>query len=146
MALAAVNAVGAPTIGDTNHFWAAPFEQDNEFGGRGLPHPWPADADQPRTKTGQRVAGANTTLGVVITDAILDAGQAKRLAMACHDGFARALYPVHTPADGDLVFAASLRRIETDDEGLMDLGIIAGNTMARAIATGVYHAMERGHA
>ena len=146
MAMAAVNAAGAPTIGSTNHFWAAPFEEANEFGGRGLPNPWPEDAKIPRTKAGQRVAGTNTTLGVVITDAMLDAAQAKRLAMSSHDGFARALYPVHTPADGDLVFTASTRQIDIDDEGLMDLGIIAGNVMARAIATGVYHAMEAKHA
>ncbi|MEM7002209.1 MAG: P1 family peptidase [Pseudomonadota bacterium] len=141
MALAAVNAAGAPTIGDTHHYWAAPFEEDAEFGGYGLPHPWPQDAKVPRTKAGQRVAGANTTLACVITNAALTAAQAKRLAVASHDGFARALYPVHTPADGDLVFTAATGHRPLDDEVLMDLGIAAGNVTARAIAVGVHAAL-----
>ncbi len=141
MALAAVNAAGSPTIGDTSHYWAAPFEQGNEFGGRGLPHPWPEDTHTPRTKTGQRGAGENTTLVIVVTDIALDSAQAKRIAIASHDGFARALYPVHTPADGDLVFASSTGKISADDETLMDLGIWAGNVTARAIARGVHEAV-----
>ncbi len=140
-AAVAVNAVGSPLVGDTAHFWAAPFEEGNEFGGRGYPHPWPADAKQGRTKSGQRVAGANTTLALVITDVALDAAQAKRIAVAAHDGFARALYPVHTPADGDLVFVASTGQVAVDDEALLDLGVLAGNVTARAIARGVYEAM-----
>ncbi len=141
-AAVAVNAVGSPLIGDTQHFWAAPFEENNEFGGLGYPHPWPADAKQGRTKSGQRVAGANTTLGIVVTDVTLTAATAKRIAIAAHDGFARALYPVHTPADGDLIFVASTGKVTRDDEALLDLGVLAGNTMARAIARGIYEAMS----
>ncbi len=140
MAVAAVNAAGSAHVGDTQHFWAAPFEEDDEFGGLGLPQPWPADAKHPRTKSGQRVAGANTTLVAVITDAALSAAQATRVAVAAHDGFARALYPVHTPADGDLAFASSTGRHPLDDEALFDLGVVAGNVTARAIARGVYEA------
>jgi L-aminopeptidase/D-esterase-like protein len=142
MTIAAVNAAGAPTIGDTHHYWAAAFEEDAEFGGYGFPHPWPEDAKIPRTKAGQRVAGENTTLAMVITDVALDAAQAKRIAISAHDGFARALYPVHTPADGDLIFASSTGNIKLSDEGLMDLGIAAANTTARAIARGVYEASK----
>lgn len=141
-AAAAVNAAGSPMVGDTKHFWAAPFEENDEFGGRGLPHPWPQDAKQGRTKSGQRVAGANTTLALVVTDVALTAAQAKRIAIAAHDGFARALYPVHTPADGDLVFVASTGQIRVDDEALLDLGVVAGNATARAIARGAYEAMQ----
>lgn len=143
MAMAAVNAVGAPTIGDTQHFWAAPFEENDEFGGLGYPHPWPADAKNPRTKAGQRIAGENTTLAIVVTDVALDAAQAKRISIASHDGFARALYPVHTPADGDLIFVSSTGQYNVDEESLMDLGIAAANVTARAIARGVYEAMPR---
>lgn len=139
---AVVNAVGSPMVGDTEHFWAAPFEENNEFGGRGLPHPWPTDAKEGRTKSGQRVAGANTTLAMVITDVALTAAQAKRIAIAAHDGFSRALYPVHTPADGDLIFVASTGAVETDEEALLDLGVLAGNTTARAIARGVYESTQ----
>jgi L-aminopeptidase/D-esterase-like protein len=142
MAFAAVNAVGSPLIADTEHFWAASFEREAEFGGRGYPHPWPADADVPRTKAGQRVAGANTTLAIVVTDAALTSAQAKRIATASHDGFARALYPVHTPADGDLIFVASTgREIVTDDQ-LIDIGIHSANVVTRAIARGVYESMQ----
>ena len=141
-AAVAVNAAGSPMVGDTPHFWAAPFEENNEFGGLGYPHPWPQDAKEGRTKSGQRVAGANTTLGLVITDIALTSAQAKRIAISAHDGFARALYPVHTPADGDLIFVASTGAIEVDDEALLDLGVQAGNTTARAIARGVYESMR----
>jgi L-aminopeptidase/D-esterase-like protein len=142
LALAAVNATGSPLIGDTKHFWATPFEENAEFGGYGMPHPWPDNAKVALTKAGQRVAGANTTLAVVVTDAALNASQAKRLATAAHDGFARALYPVHTPADGDLAFAASTGERDIANEALLDLGILAGNTVARAIARGVFEALR----
>ncbi|NKB98404.1 MAG: peptidase T4 [Pseudomonadales bacterium] len=142
MAFAAVNAVGSPLIADTKHFWAAPFERNNEYGGRGFPNPWPADADTPRTKAGQRVAGANTTLAIVVTDAVLTPSQAKRIAMASHDGFARALYPVHTSADGDLTFVASTGRKTVTDDQLIDIGIQAANVVSRAIARGVYVSMQ----
>src|SRR3954470_16641800 len=57
-ALAAVNAVGSVGVGDGPWFWAAPFEQDNEFGGRGFPSPLPPDALSPRTKGALRVSTA----------------------------------------------------------------------------------------
>ena len=49
----------------------------------------------------------NTTIALVATDAMLTKAQAKRLAIMAHDGLARAIYPVHTPLDGDIVFAAA---------------------------------------
>ena len=48
--------------------------------------------------------GANTTIGVVATDAVLTPADARRLAIMAQDGLARALRPVHTPFDGDTVF------------------------------------------
>lgn len=142
MAVSAVNALGSPLIADTDYFWAAPFEKDAEFGGRGFPNPWPEDADIARTKAGQRLAGSNTTLAIVVTDAALSPAQAKRIAIASHDGFARALYPVHTPGDGDLIFVASTGKILCTDDHLMDLGIQAANVVSRAIARGIYEAMQ----
>ena len=94
-------------VGDGPWFWAAPFEQGDEFGGRGFPSPLPAGALEPRTKGAVR---ANTTLVVVATDATLTKAQAKRLAVMAQDGLARAIYPVHTPLDGDIVFAAATGR------------------------------------
>ena len=51
------------------------------------------------------VAGTNTTIGIVATNARLDKAQARRLAMSGHDGLARSIRPVHTPFDGDTLFA-----------------------------------------
>jgi L-aminopeptidase/D-esterase-like protein len=138
-ALAAVNTAGSVLIGDGPHFWAAPFEQDGEFGGRGLPSTMPADALVPRTKGAVRTS---TTLVIVATDVTLTKPQAKRLAFMAQTGLARAIFPVHTPLDGDVVFAASTGRRALVDPvfGLMRLGALAANVVARAIARGVYEA------
>jgi L-aminopeptidase/D-esterase-like protein len=138
-ALAVINAVGTTTIGDGPHFWAAPFEQNKEFGGRG----WPVritDADLAiRAKGG---AQENTTIAVIATDAKLNKAQCNRLAVMAQDGLARAIYPVHTPLDGDVVFAAATGKKPLADPyyGMAELGMVAANVMARAIARGVYEA------
>ena len=141
-ALVAVNAVGSATIGNGPHFWAAPFEIGSEFGGFGLPHPLPADATLPRTRLGARIAGANTTIGIVATDAKLDKAAAKRLAIAGQDGFARAIWPSHTDYDGDLVFGVATggSGIEPDPLLRIELAAAATATMARAVARAVYAA------
>ena len=138
-ALAAANAAGGVTIGDTEHFWAAPFEQNKEFGGRGWPSSFPANALAFRSKG---APGANTTLAVVATDAKLTKAQCKRLAVMAQTGLARAIYPVHTPLDGDVVFAATMGEQPLADPifALSELGMLAANTLARAIARGVYEA------
>ena len=132
------------TVGDTWHFWAAPFEEDGEFGGLGLPAPFPADARIPRTKLSPRPAGVeNTTIAVIATDAVLTKAEAKRLAIAAHDGFARALWPAHTPLDGDLVFALATGKSGRSPapEDFIALCAAAASTMARAIARGVHDAV-----
>jgi L-aminopeptidase/D-esterase-like protein len=140
-ALVAVNALGTATIGSTGHFWAAPFEHDGEFGGLGWPNPWPADATLPRIKghAPDQPLGA-TTIAIVATDAALTKAQAKRLAVMAHDGIARALYPAHTPFDGDLVFTIATDRRPAPAPSMMALGISAANTLARAIPRGVHAA------
>jgi L-aminopeptidase/D-esterase-like protein len=138
-AVAAVNAAGSVIVGNGPHFWAAPFEQDKEFGGHGSPAPFPADALTFRSKG---VAGENTTLAVVATDAKLTKAQAKRLAVMAQSGLSRAIYPVHTPLDGDMVFAAAIGAKPLPDPmfSLSELGMVAANVLARAIARGVYEA------
>lgn len=138
-ALAAVNAVGSVLVGAGPWFWAAPFEQNGEFGGLGWPSPFPADALEPHTKISPRVS---TTLVVVATDAVLSKPQAKRLAIMAQSGLSRAIYPVHTPLDGDVVFVASTGRKPLSDPmlALTKLGAIAANVAARAIARGVFAA------
>jgi L-aminopeptidase/D-esterase-like protein len=138
-AITAANAAGSMTIGDSAHFWAAPFEQAKEFGGRGWPASIPNDALTFRSKG---APGENTTLAVVATDAKLTKAQAKRLAVMAQSGLSRAIYPVHTPLDGDVVFAAGLGAKPLPDPvfSLSELGMVAANVLARAIARGIYEA------
>ena len=131
-ALVAVNAIGSATVGDGPHFWAAPFEENGEFGNLGPSSTYPSG--RPATKGHAQ----NTTIGIVATNAKLTQAQCTRLATAAHDGIARALVPSHTPVDGDLIFAASYGEIECDD--LIYLGHAAAICMARAIARGIYEA------
>jgi L-aminopeptidase/D-esterase-like protein len=141
-ALAVVNAVGTVTVGDGPWFWAAPFEIDGEYGGRGLPAVFTPDMLKMRIKGGPTATEAeSTTLAVVVTDADLTKNQAKRLAMIAQTGFARAIYPVHAPMDGDVLFTASTGERAIDPLiGLAELGMVAANVVARAIARGVYAA------
>ena len=145
MSVMAVNAAGSPRIGSSAHYWAAPFERDGEYGGLGLPDPWPEDAEAVVTKAGHSTAGMNTTIGAVITDAVISKVEAKQIAVMAHDGFARALYPVHTPGDGDLLFVLSTGEKSLDRESLslLSLGTTAANTVSRAIAQGVHAAIEQ---
>jgi D-aminopeptidase len=138
-ALAAVNAAGSVVVDDGPWFWAAPFEQKREFGGRGFPATVPPAALLPRTKGAPRM---NTTLVVVATDAALTKGQARHLAVMAQDGFALAIHPVHTPLDGDIVFAVStgLRPLSNPVFDLTAIGNAAAQVVARAIARGVYEA------
>ena len=138
-AIVAVNALGQATIGDGPEFWAAPYESGREFGGLGLPQPWPAAALAIRTKGQDPV---NTTIAIVVTDARLTKAQAKRLAIMAQDGLALALRPAHAALDGDLVFAASTaRHARTPDlRDLTEIGARAADCLARAIARGVYEA------
>ena len=141
-ALCAVNAIGGVTIGDGPHFWAAPFETNNEFGGLGQPAHVTPQMLAIRIKGGLAASSIeNTTLCVVVTDAILTKPQAKRLAIIANTGMARAIYPVHAPLDGDVMFAAATGVKPIDPlAGLTELGAIAANVVARAIARGVYEA------
>ena len=141
-ALAVVNAVGTVTVGEGPWFWAAPFEIGGEYGGRGSPPAITPEMLKMRIKGGpSATAVENTTLAVVVTDAILTKPQARRLAMIAQTGFARAIYPVHAPMDGDVVFAAATgQRPVGPLVGLTELGMIAANVVARAIARGVYAA------
>jgi len=135
-ALVAANPIGHVTIGDGPHFWAAPFESGDEFGGLG-PAMAPGKLDP--TKSEARSA---TVIGIVATDAPLSKTQAKRVAIMAHDGIARAVVPSHTPSDGDLIFAASTaRRVEpTSHIDLIHIGHAAATCTARAIARAVYAA------
>lgn len=136
-ALAAVNCRGGVTFPDVPTFWAWPFERDGEFGGL----PPPAAHPAPEGEAGGE-ARANTTLAAVATDAALSRVQAQRIAVMAQDGLARAIRPVHSPFDGDTVFALSTGRRALADPvaDLAGLGTAAADCLARAVARGVYEA------
>ncbi len=136
-ALVAVNPLGAVTVEDTPHFWATPFEMDAEFGGLG-PAPRFNPAHIPPQKP---MKGGNTTIAIIATDAALTQAQCTRLAIAAHDGMARAIVPSHTPHDGDLVFAGAIATKPAPD-AMMEalLGHFAATCLSRAIARAVYAA------
>jgi L-aminopeptidase/D-esterase-like protein len=139
-AIVAVNACGATNIGNGPHFWSAPFERDAEFGGLSYPHPFPQVPDRPLLKG--LPPGANTTIAMVATDAILTKAQCKRLAVMAHDGYARAIWPVHTPLDGDTIFAAATGKQPLKDP-VFDLALIGSAVvaaLARACARAVFEA------
>jgi len=136
-ALVAVNALGSAVAGKGPHFWAAPFEIGDEFGALGPVRDF-GEVHVPATKLGQHQA---TTIGIVATDAALSQAQCTRMAVAAHDGYARALLPSHTPMDGDLVFAASTgRRPAPDIAGQLAIGHAAANCVSRAIARAIFAA------
>lgn len=137
-ALVAVNALGSATVGDSKHFWAAPFEMGDEFGGLAVAHHYP----DPHIAVTKLASHANTTIGIVATDADLTQAQCTRMATAAHDGFARALVPAHTPMDGDLIFAAAMgiRPLGHPAHDTLALGHAAATCMARAIARAIYAA------
>lgn len=137
-AIVAVNAMGSAVVGNGPHFWAAPFERDGEFGGRGFPAGFqPSD-------TSLRAKGINitaTTIGAVVTDAVLTKAQTHRLSIMAHDGLARTVLPTHLAADGDTMFAAATGAREMADPAeFMELCHLATLVTARAIARGVFEA------
>jgi L-aminopeptidase/D-esterase-like protein len=139
-ALVVANPTGSVTMGDTAHFWAAPFEVNGEFGGLG-PLPGPLSFEQSaRTKRDHSGPMANTTIAIVATDAILTKAQAKRLAVAAQDGIARGASPSHSPVDGDLVFAVSTRDKPITDPVLdsIRLGHGAAICLSRAMARAIH--------
>lgn len=142
-AIVAVNSFGSPVMPGTSVLWAWPFEQDGEMGGQvpprvsGVSMAFPDDVKRPPVPAG------NTTIAVVAVNAELTVAQAKRIAIMAHDGFARALRPVHTPVDGDVIFVMATGAKLLGEPALMrvgELGTIAADCLARAIGRAVFEA------
>lgn len=144
-ALIAANPFGSPVIPGTQTLWAWTLEQNGELGHQrapvlppgGIPSGMPADIKRPLN------AGQNTTIGVVATDAALTPGEAKRLALMAQSGLSRAVRPIHTPVDGDVIFALATGTKEITGSrpaALTRLGSLAADCAARALARGVFEA------
>lgn len=137
-ALVAVNALGSPTVGTGPHFWAAPFEKAEEFGGLGYPAVFTAQDTALFVKGMEPSA---TTIGMVVTDAALSKAECHRLSILGQDGLVRAIHPAHFPSDGDTVFgAATGDRPVTSPQQFMEICHLAMVTMARAVARGMVEA------
>jgi L-aminopeptidase/D-esterase-like protein len=141
-ALVAANPTATVAVAGGPHFWAAPFEIDGEFGGLG-PYPGAVPFElSSRVKHDHEQEGgtSNTVLAIVATDAILSKAQLKRLAVAAHDGIARAVSPAHTLVDGDLVFALTTAALPVADPVFdpLHFGHAAAVCLSRAIARAVY--------
>ena len=140
-ALVVANPMGSVTTPGERHFWAAPYEIDGEFGGLGPDTATGLGRTLESRKLVAMQERANTTIAIVATDAALDKAQCQRVAIAAHDGIARACVPAHSPGDGDLVFSVSTgdkaMRAPTD---LAMIGHAAALCLSRAIARGVFAA------
>lgn len=154
-ALMAVNSFGSAVIPGSAHFWAAPYELADEFGGYGWPSPLPpVSAFEPLRQSRLEMAplapGGNTTIGVVAVNAVLTPAETKRIAIMAQDGMSRALRPIHSHVDGDVIFVISTGRVTLPESDrlmqLMRIGSIAADCVARAIARGVYAADDMGAA
>lgn len=87
-------------------------------------------------RPGGAVQGSATTIGVIATDARLTKAQATKLAQIAHDGYARAIQPVHTVMDGDVVFALATGAAQVDGDMTL-LGAVAAEVVARAVVDAV---------
>ncbi len=140
-ALVAANPMGSVTTPGERHFWAAPYEIGDEFGGLGPDQRGALGQPGKSLKASAMHERANTTIAVVATDAPLTKGECQRVAWAAHDGIARACVPAHSPGDGDLVFAAARGdRPLRSPQDLAMIGHAGALCLSRAIARGVYEA------
>ena len=132
-ALVAVNSCGSAVRPDCGRFWAADLALPGEI------DPQPAVPDTPFdpedfSECKAVAAGANTTIAVVATDAALDKSGCRRLAIMAQDGLARAIRPIHTPFDGDTVFALATGTGPPSPPAiLLRLGSAAADCLARAV-------------
>lgn len=120
-AVVAANAAGG-IWDDERHEWVAPLAAAADAGGP--------------------VAGGNTTIGVVVTDAELGKEQAGRIATVAHDGIARAVRPAHTMFDGDTMFCLATGHVPAAAAPQPLVEAAAAQVVARAIASGVRAAIS----
>lgn len=149
-AIVAVNSFGSvrmPTDNSRNAapFWAWPYEINGEFGGRRPAPQQPIAAGFP-DDTKLAPPRANTTIAVIAISVAATQAQLKRLAIMAQDGLARAIRPAHAPTDGDVVFAISTStgsNVVLDTLSLTEIGSIAADCLARAVARGVFEAEKQ---
>lgn len=146
-----LGALGAVTVGALVAVNAFGDVRDPATGGivagaRGEPGRWldTAAALAAGLPAPDEAVGTNTTLAIIATDAPLDGSSASRLAQNAHDAFARAIWPCHTPFDGDTIFALSTRPGTIEAAPLAVLSVAAEATLTRAILRAVAAAIGAG--
>jgi len=153
-AMVAVNAVGSVLTPGNRSFWAAPWEQDGEFGGVPFAAANTAHGGidlglAAESRVARPAEGSHTCIGVIATNAVLDKTSLRHVLAMAHDGLARAVRPVHTPFDGDTLFALATATWQ-DTSGadrswlVARVGSIAADCVARAVARGVWAAEPLG--
>lgn len=148
-AIAAVNAVGSIRDSRTGQVVAAPRDGEGGFLdvdallrlGRGRRQVEAEHEAQHEASEGRAALEAdtpsNTTLAVVATNARLTKTQVNRIATVAHDGFARSIWPVHTRADGDVIFALATGEMEITDDQYPSIEAMAALAVERAVLNGV---------
>jgi len=157
-AIAAVNAVGSIRDARTGEVVAAPRDDkgafldvdellrigrgrrqvESELEGKRVDHAGASESDTPVEEP------SNTTLAVVATNARLTKTQVNRIATVAHDGFARSIWPVHTRADGDVIFALATGEQEITDDQYPSIEAMAARAVERAVLSGVRKAKRLG--
>lgn len=143
-AIAAVNAVGSIRDSRTGQVVAAPRDGEGGFLdvdallrlGRGR-RQVEAEHEAQHEADGAADTPSNTTLAVVATNARLTKTQVNRIATVAHDGFARSIWPVHTRADGDVIFALATGEMEITDDQYPSIEAMAALAVERAVLNGV---------
>ena len=148
-ALVAVNSIGSCVNPATGRLWAHDHAIGDEMGTPQI-RPLP---ELSRTKLDvmaeAATPGTNTTIAIVATDAVLTRVEAKRIAIMAGDGLAIAIRPLHTPFDGDTVFAAATGARALGENRALDiahLGTLAALVLARAVGRAIWEATPAGRA
>lgn len=147
-ALVAANPVGSVLTPGNRSFWAASWEQGGEFGDFGLDASGADLGIAAEARIGM-TPGAHTCIGVIATNARLDKNSLRHVSAMAHDGLARAVRPVHTPYDGDTLFALATAAWQDAAAGgtswlVARVGSMAADCVARAVARGVWSAEPLG--
>jgi L-aminopeptidase/D-esterase-like protein len=150
-ALVAVNSVGSPVMPGSARLWAMDSAIGDEMG-PSQPPPPPGRAPlsplaHTKLASGEEAAARNTTIAVVACDAQLSVAETSRLAIMAVDGMARAIRPIHTPFDGDTVFALATGANalpEARMPALTALGTLAADCLSRAIGRAIWAADSLG--
>ncbi|MCK9217264.1 MAG: P1 family peptidase [Firmicutes bacterium] len=125
-ALVAVNCLGDVIDPTNNKIIAGALKEDGSF----------LDSEDfiIKSQGGNHVFAGNTTIGAVITNAILNKAQASKVASMAHNGYARTIKPSHTMYDGDTIFVLSQGKINAD---ISAVGTLAALAVEQAVLNGV---------